>query len=159
MIIIQGLIISLQCFIFEYSKKKFLQSLLYLNNAIKLMKATEVALYYTGEFSSKSYNENVRPTLMPPISQPEMSGLNWRDHQFMVKNCMRSIGKLNFTSYPIIQKKYNIFIISLKKAYHAHKYVCGKFVGPASGSLRSNEYSAVQEIEKFKKLRLKILKG
>lgn len=157
MVLIQGLIVSLNFFQNYIKNNNKILSIYFLQLSTFLMQASESSLRLTGEFSKEKYNSRVRPTLMPPIAEPEMSGLHWRDHQFLIKNNFKNLKNI----FASIKEEFfitcvNKFEQALKNTYEAHQFVCQKFVGKGSLSLKSTG-SAVSTLEKFKLARLNML--
>lgn len=155
MVIIQALNIALNCYLSTLNTD-LIKSRSYLKKATFLMNASAYALKYAGDFSRQSYMKKVRPTLMPPISPPELSGLNWRDHEYLIKNCFKRLKASLLIKDPFLTQVIKEFKISLAKTYDSHKYVCGKFIGQNDSSLLTRK-PAVDVIDNFKKSRLHML--
>jgi hypothetical protein len=155
MVIIQGLVVSLNCFCREVDRQQYRSANNHLKRAALLMTATEAAMHYTGEFSQQAYIDRVRPTLIPPIAQPNMSGIHWRDHEYMVKNNFIELKAYLHSPNKDIAEGVTQFRDAVGHAYVAHKQVCGKFVGDAQSSLLSSA-PAVSVLDKYRKARLKV---
>lgn len=155
MAIIQGLVVSLNCYSSEVDRRQFSCADVHMRRAALLMQATEAAMHYTGEFSQQAYTRRVRPTLVPPIAKPNMSGVHWRDHEYMVKNNFVRLKRYFRTSDEKNVGSVTQFKDAINKAYTAHKLVCRKFVGDEQSSLLSTA-PAVSVLEKYKNVRLKI---
>ncbi|NTX16520.1 hypothetical protein HUA76_37685 [Myxococcus sp. CA056] len=131
-----------------------------LERVTALMNGAEVALRFTGDYSYTAYEKSVRPTLMPPVAPPGMTGLRWRDHEYMVKVLagLRPI----FAGLPVeLEEAREAFYQSVARAYDAHKTVCASFVGTERTSLlmaERTEKSAVELLEHFKRVRLHLIK-
>jgi hypothetical protein len=122
---------------------------------ILAMRSTLQAFRFTGEFNSDAYARLVRPTLMPPTAPAGMSGLNWRDHQYLLKNLKKLDG--GFVGADVtMHTLYGVFKEELRTVYDAHKHVCARFVGNEAISLLSTT-SAVTIIDRLKDLRSRLL--
>ncbi|WP_338871403.1 hypothetical protein [Myxococcus stipitatus] len=131
-----------------------------LERVTALMDGAEAALRFTGDYSYTAYEKSVRPTLMPPVAPPGMTGLRWRDHEYMVKvlSGLRPV----FSRLPAeLESAREEFYQSVARAYDAHKTVCASFVGTERTSLlmaERTEKSAVEILEHFKRVRLHLVK-
>lgn len=158
MTIIQGMIINLNCFHAEMGAANVASANAHLLAAGLLMQSSAVALKYAGDYTHDKYLKSVRPTLMPPVARPELSGLYWRDHEYLIKNILKKLNPL-FTDPPaLIADALKELKKSFANAYDAHKYVCGKFVGTEEKSLISKK-PAVEVLGQFKHSRLRMLEG
>lgn len=156
LILIQGLIISLNCFESAFNEGMREESLSALDLATALMDGSSAALHHAGDFPSVVYEETVRPTMMPPNVLPGMSGILARDHRHLVK-LLHSQRPLYGTLEPILKQKYNEFVTAFGCAYEAHKLVCAHFRGGERPSLLNGEaqQSGVELLEELKSNRLK----
>ena len=119
------------------------------------MRASLQVFRFTGEFSKEAYAEVVRPTLMPPAAPEGMSGLNWRDHQFLLK-CFAKSASHVVDSDLRLRGYYAMLKEQMRRVYDAHKYVCARCVGEDAASLLSKT-SAVAIIDRLKEQRLRLL--
>lgn len=155
MAIIQGIVVALNCYCTDVDEQCYTSADMHMRRAALMMLATEAALYYAGEFSQKAYIRQVRPTLIPPIAQPNMSGVHWRDHEYMVKNNFTTLKRYFRATNELNVDSVNQFKEAIGKAYLAHKQVCGKFVGNEQSSLLSKA-PAVTVLDNYKVFRLKM---
>ncbi|MFP3497037.1 hypothetical protein SB759_22670 [Pseudomonas sp. SIMBA_059] len=130
------------------------------NRLIQLMNISRITLEFSTDLNSQQYVSQIRPTLMPPIAPPKMSGINWRDHVVMIRSMRRSTEAWNFIeqTYPHLAERMRA---TLAQVYSAHRGVCEKFVGEENTSLLATEKAtntAGQVLENLKKSRLKYLK-
>ncbi len=123
----------------------------YLSLLVTLMEGAEGALKFTGEFDENAYQNFIRPTLIPPNAPPGMSGLRWRDHEFLVRNLI-NLKPFFKNANDRIKDEVLKLKVALGKVYDAHKNVCKSFVHENT-SLRS-EKPAVDVIEGYKRARL-----
>ena len=124
--------------------------------ATALMWASRGALKYAGDVAQPEYNAEIRPTLMPPVAPPKMSGLRWRDHEALVRELVGSA-----TGWAWLARRDAVplaaFRDALDETYDAHRGVCEHFVGGQSPSLLANSSStrsAVGVLNQFRQIRL-----
>lgn len=123
--------------------------------ASRVMWACRAALRFAGDASPDQYEAEIRPTLMPPVAPPQMSGLRWRDHEALVAALTASTDAWSWLAErrpgPLED-----FRTALDATYDAHRGVCAHFVGTHSPSLLATSRSqrpAVGVIEQFHRLR------
>lgn len=130
------------------------------NRLIQLMNISRITLEFATDLSQQQYLSQIRPTLMPPVAPPKMSGINWRDHVVMIRLMRQSTPAWNFVeqAHPqLAERMRNV----LAEVYTAHRGVCEKFVGEENTSLLSKENAttaAGQVLEGLKASRLKHFK-
>ncbi len=118
------------------------------------MRASLQAFRFTGEFSREAYADIVRPTLMPPLAPEGMSGLNWRDHQYLLNsftNLDAAIGSSDSLLLGLCASLKDEF----RSVYDAHKLVCAHFVGTEVSLV--SKTSAVTIIDRLKEQRSRLL--
>lgn len=124
--------------------------------ASRVMWACRAALQFAGDASPDQYQAEIRPTLMPPVAPPQMSGLRWRDHEALVVALTASSDAWSW----LAERRPGAlrdFRTALDATYESHKGVCGHFVGSQSPSLLATSRShrpAVGVIEQFRRLRV-----
>jgi hypothetical protein len=157
LILIQGLIISLNCFESAFHDGVLEEGLSALEVATALMNGSSAALHHAGDFPPSIYNENVRPTMMPPNVLPGMSGILARDHRHLVK-ILHSQRPLYGTLEPPLKQKYNEFVAAFGGTYEAHKLVCAHFGGAERPSLLNEnaQQSGVELLDELKHNRLRV---
>ncbi|MEU9035657.1 hypothetical protein AB0D45_12280 [Streptomyces sp. NPDC048352] len=124
-----------------------------------LMRGCQGALLYAGDANREQYNQQIRPTLMPPVAPPKMSGLHWRDHEVLIKELARSREAWEWLAARGSVRP-AAFRAALGEAYDSHIGVCDHFVGDQSPSLlaaQGSSRSAVGVIGQFRKIRLSSL--
>ncbi|MCA1568221.1 MAG: hypothetical protein LC803_21770 [Acidobacteria bacterium] len=156
LILIQGLIISLNCFESAFNDGVLEESLSALELATVLMDGSSAALHRAGDFSPLVYDKSVRPTMMPPNVLPGMSGILARDHRHLIQ-LLHSQRPLYGTLEPPLRQKYDEFVAAFGCAYEAHKLVCAHFGGGERPSLLNEkaQQSGVELLEELKHSRLK----
>jgi hypothetical protein len=124
--------------------------------ASRVMRACRAALQFAGDANPDQYQSEIRPTLMPPVAPPQMSGLRWRDHEALVAALTASSDAWSW----LAERRPDAlrdFRTALDATYESHKGVCGHFVGSQSPSLLATSRShrpAVGVIEQFRRLRV-----
>lgn len=127
--------------------------------AVALMRGCQGALLYAGDANREQYNQQIRPTLMPPVAPPKMSGLHWRDHEVLIAGLAGSRDAWEWLAGQGSTQP-AAFRAALGEAYDSHIGVCEHFVGDASPSLLAAEgssRSAVGVIGQFRTIRLRSL--
>ncbi|MFI9788331.1 hypothetical protein ACIHEI_33205 [Kitasatospora sp. NPDC051984] len=123
--------------------------------ATRVMRACRAALRFAGDATADQYQAEIRPTLMPPVAPPQMSGLRWRDHEALVADLTDSRDAWSWLAARRPETLAD-FRSALDDTYDAHKGVCEHFVGRQSPSLLATSRSsrpAVGVIEQFHRLR------
>ncbi|WP_329032092.1 hypothetical protein OIE71_03860 [Streptomyces sp. NBC_01725] len=123
--------------------------------ASRVMWACRASLQFAGDASPDQYQTEIRPTLMPPVAPPQMSGLRWRDHEALVAALTGSSDAWSWLAERRPDPLED-FRTALDATYDAHKGVCGHFVGRQSPSLLATSRShrpAVGVIDQFHRLR------
>lgn len=123
---------------------------------VALMRGCHGALAYAGSANRDQYNEQIRPTLMPPVAPPKMSGLHWRDHEALIVELSRSgpAWKWLEVRRPGLLGEFRQV---LAEAYDAHRGVCEHFVGDTAPSLLATQRSsrsAVGVLSQLRRVRL-----
>ncbi|MDC9605257.1 hypothetical protein WDV76_00545 [Xenorhabdus griffiniae] len=129
------------------------------NRIIQLMDISRITLEFATDLNQEQYLSEIRPTLMPPIAPPKMSGINWRDHEVLVRLMRQSTPVWSFieqTHPKTVERMRSV----LTEVYTAHRSVCEKFVGESSSSLLARTKAATpagQILEGLKKTRMRSL--
>ncbi|WBF45732.1 hypothetical protein [Serratia rubidaea] len=127
---------------------------------IHLMNISRITLEFATDLNQQQYLSQIRPTLMPPLAPPKMSGINWRDHVVMIRLMRQSTPAWHFVEQAEPELAARMRSV-LAEVYTAHRAVCEKFVGEENTSLLAKENattSAGQVLEGLKNSRLKLLK-
>jgi hypothetical protein len=120
------------------------------------MRASRGALKYAGDAAQQEYQAEIRPTLMPPVAPPKMSGLRWRDHEALVRELAGSSAGWTWLTARHAAPL-TAFRAAMSATYAAHVGVCEHFVGGESPSLLANSSSsrsAVGVLAQFRRIRL-----
>jgi len=129
-----------------------------LDLATMLMQGTAVAFRFTGDFAPTQYRDTVRPTMMPPLAPEGLSGVLSPDHRQLLQILGRLRPRLKDLQLSA-RDGYDRFVTAFRGAYDDHIHVCSRFVGSKEPSLlmkAGEEKSAVQQLEYFKRLRMKV---
>ncbi|QDT78265.1 hypothetical protein Mal35_16970 [Gimesia maris] len=156
-LLLQGLIVNLRRFQSAVNNDRYDEADRCLQAANQLLSGTARVMKYTGDFSKKQYETDVRPTMCPPYTIDGFSGLLSRDHAELLQ-VIRDLRPV-FASLPTsLAHSRRIFFDKLSTVYDCHVYVCERFVGSDAGSLRMNEStekSSTEVLKTFKENRLK----
>lgn len=134
MVLVQALIVAVDRFAVHATRGEIGDAQRTLDAATSLMWGSRAALLFTGDFPYSEYEKRVRPTLLPPIAPPDMSGLRWRDHEFLVGRlaaCRAVFRDLDDRLEPHREG----FLDALTQTYESHRHVCDRFVGPEQPSV------------------------
>lgn len=156
MVLIQGLVIAVNELTDAVAQTATDRAAESLDLALSLMRASEAALRFAGDFTPDEYEALVRPTLMPPAAPPGLSGLHWRDHEYMVKRLVEARQLLSEVDPSLVPLRAR-FREAYAAAYDAHRFVCARFVGEDVGSLLmtpKSKQSAVGVLTQYKRVRL-----
>jgi len=134
LVLIQGLIVSLNCFYSAASNDSETAACDCLDLATLLMHGSGAALHYTADFPRSDYDMMVRPTMMPPNVQEGMSGVLARDHRYFVQ-VLHSNRSLIDRLSGSLKDKYSEFARAFSGTYDSHKLVCAHFGGSERPSL------------------------
>jgi len=160
MVLIQGLVAAFSSFQREIEAGQLGPAKDSLRVATCLMVGSGVALRFTGDFQYSDYEREVRPTLMPPIAPEGLTGLYWRDHEYLMK-FLTKIRPLFASLDPALREQLHFFHEALKQTYDSHKVVCASFVGTVQPSLlmaTRTQRSAVDTLDHFMRVRLNLVK-
>ncbi|SHG69612.1 hypothetical protein [Streptoalloteichus hindustanus] len=155
MVLVQGLVISLNGFAHHASAGEIPEAQRMLEVAAVVMRGAAAALRFTGDFPFSEYQRNIRPTLMPPTAPPDMSGLRWRDHEHLIR-VLGGTRTLFAQLDPRLEPQRERFLAAFAATYDAHRAVCGHFVGTEQSSVlmaARSPRSAVSTLDHFKKVR------
>jgi len=161
MVLVQALVVAIKVFADHVRRHRRSQASDTLARATSIMWGCQAALRFTGDFPYSEYETQVRPTLMPPTAPPEMSGLRWRDHEYLVKvltNVRPLLGGLDRGLAP----ERDAFTEAVAATYDSHRSVCERFVGSDQPSVlmapRSHK-PAVRTLEDFKRSRTALVRA
>jgi hypothetical protein len=142
----QGVIIALSCFRQACADEDIDLAARMLRLATRLLAASAAAFVFTAEFSAAQYHAQVRPSMEPPGVSAGFSGLMSPDHHYLVKLLGVLRPQLRDLPSPLAPA-HRSFVMAMGTVYEAHKYVCARFGGDRSASLRMSEASTVSAVE------------
>ena len=160
MVLVQGLIIALQEVAENIRIGRIDGAQRWFDLAAALMRGSNAALTFTGDFPYSEYEKRVRPTLIPPTAPPDMSGLRWRDHEYLIRVLVR-LRPIFADLDPRLEPWREEFVQALSGSYDAHKTVCAHFVGNDQSSVLMSTRTtqpAVSTLDKFKRSRSALLR-
>jgi hypothetical protein len=150
---IQGLLICLQRFESQLAQGYLAQAQTELETAEHLMLASGAAMELCGSFSGDDYQQQVRPSMMPPhVASDDFSGLMSWEHAALMQVWKRM--RQLFQNLPaVLQPQHERFVEAYLSLAESHRAVCEKFGGAEGGSLRYERHSAVETLHKFRQNR------
>lgn len=161
-VILQGIASAIQLMVSHVRRSELLQGRDALVTASILMRAASVAFRFTGDFPGVDYENRVRPNMMPPTAPPKVSGLQLRDHKYMVRALAAARPVLTCPPSELASCR-DSFYEALLETYESHKFVCSSFLDDTSATLissdldRTPEQSHLSTLEYLKGLRLALV--
>ena len=157
--LIQDLVVAFGCFSGAITSDDLSEAEVALELATILMWGSASALRFAGDFHPQQYETLVRPAMMPPNLEPGFSGLQSRDHYYLIKSLSRLKSVFKRLD-PCFQSQYYQFLQAFDAAYEAHKLVCSRFKGDQQPSLRMQaevRHTAIDVIDQLKHARMRNL--
>jgi hypothetical protein len=131
--LIQGAIVGLNWFGTAIEAGPSAEADQALQLAAAFMRSSAVAMKLTSDFAPEDYETAVRPAMAPPRVRAGFSGLQTRDHAYLV----RLFGRLKPVFLTLDRREaHQEFIESVVSAYAAHEFICARFRGDVLPSLR-----------------------
>lgn len=155
--LIQSLIVAVSCATEAAERASHTEAAQLLDTATVVMLGSAASLRYAGAFSPVAYAHAVRPSMMPPALKPKFSGLQLRDHRYLIK-ALGSLRAVIESADEGVRRSYLAFVAAMSKVYDEHKLVCAHFGGATEPSLRMKaaaDMSAVDALERLKRGRLR----
>lgn len=154
---VQGLIISMLRFEQLMAMENIQLAGIELKTSANLMLAAAASMELAGDFSREEYEQYIRPTMMPPkVQSNDFSGLMFWDHAYLIKIWKKI--QPRFKNMPLaLKSEQDEFIAAYMTLSQSHKKVCSKFGGSEIGSLRSQNTTAINTLEKFEQNRNKLI--
>ena len=152
---VQGLIISMLRFEKLMNIENIQLAGIELKTSANLMLAAAASMELAGDFSRQEYEQYIRPTMMPPkVRSDDFSGLMFWDHAYLMKT-WKKIQPI-FKNMPLaLKSEQDEFVLAYTALCQSHKKVCSKFGGNEVGSIRSQNTTAIETLEKFEQNRIK----
>jgi hypothetical protein len=156
-VFVQGNILCMLHLKKEMRQDNIVQAGAILKTMSQLMLASGASMIFAGASQAQEYENGIRPTMMPPyVSSPEFSGLMSYDHAYLI-NLWNKEKKLFKLIPSFLSPAYEEFLKAHEFLALAHKFVCQKYQGSLTGSLRDEKVSALENLEKFNNLRRKLI--
>ena len=132
--LIQGAIVGLNCFASASADQAMPEAEEGLALAGAFLRSSAAAMKLASDFAPADYDATVRPAMAPPKVRAGFSGLQTRDHAYLV----RRFGALKpvFTALDGRAAAHEEFVESVVTAYAAHEFICERFRGGVLPSLR-----------------------
>ena len=132
--LIQGTIVGLNCFAQAAAVEAIPEADEGLALAAVFMRSSAAAMKFASDFAPGDYETAVRPAMAPPKVREGFSGLQTRDHAYLV----RAFGAVKPALAPLAGRSeaHGDFVESVVSAYAAHEYICARFRGDVLPSLR-----------------------
>ncbi|GAB3206169.1 hypothetical protein ACQEU5_24660 [Marinactinospora thermotolerans] len=130
--------------------------------AAVMMGSGRATLRFAADASPTDYTTRIRPTLMPPVAPPRMSGLHWRDHEELIRQ-IRAVSRSWAQFARHAPGQVEEFESVLATTYDAHRNVCAHFVGEepsllaSSGSRGPASLSGPSVLGRLRRQRLSLL--
>ena len=132
--LIQGAIVGLNCFARAAAVEAIPEANEGLALAAVFMRSSAAAMKFASDFAPDDYDATVRPAMAPPQVREGFSGLQTRDHAYLV----RTFSAVKPALAPLAGRSaaHADFVESVVCAYAAHEYICARFRGDVLPSLR-----------------------
>ncbi len=141
----------------HFKKQNMVEAETLLEAMSQLMLASGASMLFAGESNSQEYENTIRPTMMPPhVKSPEFSGIMSYDHGYLMnlwhqeKNYFQLISSFFESTYEDFLKAHEFLAL-------AHKFVCHKYGGDQTGSLRGKNVTALENLEKINSARRRLI--
>jgi hypothetical protein len=129
-VLIQGTIVGLNCFGASEGDEGDRDAGLRL--AAAFLRSSAAAMRFASDFDPDDYDSTVRPAMAPPAVRAGFSGLQTRDHAYLVRLFGARKPALGATGGPAHKE----FVESVVSAYATHEFICARFRGDVLPSLR-----------------------
>lgn len=141
----------------HFKKQNMVEAEVILKAMSQLMLASGASMLFAGESKPQEYENTIRPTMMPPhVKSPEFSGIMSYDHAYLInlwnqeKNYFKLIPSFFESTYEDFLKAHEFLAL-------AHKFVCHKYGGSQTGSLRGKKVTALENLEKINSARRRLI--
>jgi hypothetical protein len=164
--ILQTAIVALNCFARAVARDDERDAAAALQVAGAVMRSSAAAIKFASDFGPVDYEIWIRPAMAPPAVQAGFSGLQTRDHAYLVSmfTGLRTVAAGLRPGQ--VGTCFEEFVEATISAYEAHKYVCAHFGGSVLPSLRMaaashgrTNQSGVDALRQYMRVRLFALTG
>ncbi len=125
---------------------------------VVLLRGAGASLRFTGDMPSDDYLNIIRPSMAPPLVPETFSGVLSSDHRWFLR-VLREM-KPALDSLRAQRPEHHASIAqAVAGVYDSHKFVCDRLVGKSPSLMMSssdNNASGAEQIEHFKKLRMRV---
>ena len=104
--------------------------------AAAFMRSTAAAIRFTSDFGPVDYDARIRPAMSPPSVREGFSGLQTRDHAYLIRLFSRMRSTAAAHGHGPASEAFEQFVDATVTAYEAHKFICARFGGDVLPSLR-----------------------
>jgi plasmid stability protein len=104
--------------------------------AAAFMRSSAAAIKFTADFGPVDYDARIRPAMSPPSVREGFSGLQTRDHAYLVGLFARLRTTAAAHGQGPAGEAFEQFVEATVTAYEAHKFICARFGGDVLPSLR-----------------------
>jgi hypothetical protein len=158
--LIQNMIVAMNCFGDAIRKGDLQAARREMQLATTQMLGAASALHIAKDLQPETYEDLVRPSMMPPHVEAGFSGLQSIDHWYFVKQLQAL--KPVFANLDVsIQEQLRHFLQAFDRVYQAHIFVCARFKGNVVPSMRMNantKLAGTETLERLRKARLKSIR-
>jgi hypothetical protein len=127
--------------------------------AADLLLASAASFRFACDFPPAAYEDDIRPSMMPPHVGEGFSGLLSDDHRALVQvmTRLRPLMEEAAARFPAGHKR---LTAAFQRVYADHKFICARFGGAEAPSLRGrtcSHLSGVQQLESYERARSRLL--
>jgi hypothetical protein len=128
--------------------------------AADLLLASAASFRFACDFPPAAYEDEIRPSMMPPHVGEGFSGLLSDDHRTLVQAMtrMRPLMAEAAARFPAGHKR---LTAAFQRVYADHKFICARFGGAEAPSLRGrtcSHLSGVEQLENYERSRSRLLR-
>ncbi|WP_329110386.1 hypothetical protein OG792_15700 [Micromonospora sp. NBC_01699] len=134
--VVQGAIVGLNCFVHAAERGDEPDARAAVGVASDFMRSSAAAIRFTADFGPVDYDKLVRPAMAPPAVRAGFSGLQTRDHAFLVGLFTELRTLLARPGPGRAGADFEEFVDATIEAYDAHQFICARFGGDVLPSLR-----------------------
>jgi len=128
--------------------------------AADLLLASAASFRFACDFPPAAYEDEIRPSMMPPHVGEGFSGLLSDDHRALVQ-VMTRLRPLMAEAAARFAAAHQRLTAAFQRVYADHKYICARFGGAEAPSLRGrtcSHLSGVQQLESYERARSRLLR-
>jgi hypothetical protein len=134
--VVQGTIVGLNCFVHAAERGDEPDARAAVGVASDFMRSSAAAIRFTADFGPVDYDKLVRPAMAPPAVRAGFSGLQTRDHAFLIGLFTELRTLLARLGPGRTGEDFEEFVDATIDAYDAHQFICARFGGDVLPSLR-----------------------